>query len=634
VIFHITEKSSWLQAKSQGFYTAPSLETEGFIHLSTSAQVLGVANFRFAGRDDLVLLAVDPLKLEAPLVFEGVGSAKFPHVYGKLNLEAVVEVFEFRPTPQGFEALPKGVEKYAHQEVAELARYIGATKDLAEQNSHQTCWDADFGRRLGLSRLGLRHITLHPGEQSSLPHAESHEEEFVLVLKGRPHIWLDGFLYQAQEMDAIAFPAGTGISHCLINNTSEDIEFFAVGERTKKENKCFFPLHPEKQNENPEFFWSSAPRRDLGPNSGKASDLSGLKLKSERPEYFRSVFQIQPYPDFSYTVAGFKDTETFGKFWSLGRALGLKKLGVNIERLSPGFRTSWPHCHLKEEEFAFVLQGSPSVWLDGYLHRLGAGEGVSFPSGTGISHTVMSEDSREAWLLVVGEVPPEPDDDKIFYPLHPARNDDMLKEGFLWQERPRRQLGPHSGVPVPKLEKPFQLESQRLRLRRFVDSDLENIFSLDSDPEVMEHINGGVPATREESIETLARVQFLNRQFEKRGLFAAELKTTGEFVGWFCLKPLYGTGENELGYRLLKKFWQQGLATEGAEALRDFGFQEAGLEQMVATTNPKNLNSEKVLKKTGMKMTGLRELPGSRAGALMVNFWELTRAQWRRLRQN
>jgi uncharacterized cupin superfamily protein/uncharacterized protein (DUF952 family)/RimJ/RimL family protein N-acetyltransferase len=634
MIFHITSKSSWIHAKSQGFYTSPSQGIEGFIHFSTSVQVLGVANFIFTGQKDLVLLAVDPLRLSAPLIFEGVSSAKFPHVYGKLNLDAVVEVFEFESKNEIFESLPEGVHRYPHQQLAELGNYIGAVKDLAQENSTRTCWDADFGRRLGLSRLGLRHMILHPGAQSSLPHAESHEEEFVLVLKGRPHVWLDGNLFEAFELDCIAFPAGSGIGHCLINNTKEDIEYFVVGERTKRGNKCYFPLHPEKAAEDPDFFWNALPQRSLGPNSGKPGDLSALRSRGERPSYFKNVFQVDPYPLFSYTVGGVKDSETFAKTWPLGNSLGMKKLGINFERLAPGARTSWPHCHLKEDEFVFVIQGAPSVWLDGYLQRLNAGDGVSFPSGTGISHTVMNEDSRAAYLLVVGEVPSEPDDDKIFYPLHSARNDDMKNEGFLWEARPVRALGPHLGSPRPELKDPVVLESARLRFRYFSDSDLDNVIAIDSDSEVMKYISGGVPATREESVETLSRVQYLNSKQNGFGVFAAELKSTGEFVGWFCLKPLYGTGENELGYRLLRKFWSQGFATEGAEAIRDMAFSKIGLDQIVAITDPENIKSEKVLKKLGMTLNGLRELPGNQGVKMEVNFWELTRLSWRKLRQN
>ncbi len=59
-------------------------------------------------------------------------------------------------------------------------------------------------------------MTLPPGARTSLPHAESLEEEFVYVISGTPHVWIDGFIYELAAGCAVGFPAGTGISHCLI----------------------------------------------------------------------------------------------------------------------------------------------------------------------------------------------------------------------------------------------------------------------------------------------------------------------------------------------------------------------------------------------------------------------------------
>jgi uncharacterized cupin superfamily protein len=97
-----------------------------------------------------------------------------------------------------------------------------------------------------------------------------------------------------------------------------------------------------------------------------------------------------------------------------GAHFGLKRLGINHERLLPGRRTSYPHAESAEEEFVYVLSGTPDVWLDGHLHRLKPGDAVGFPAGTGQSHSFLNNTSEEVHLLVVGET--AKDENRIVYP--------------------------------------------------------------------------------------------------------------------------------------------------------------------------------------------------------------------------
>ena len=111
MILHIAHRDKWTAAQAAGDYRADSLLTEGFIHCSTPEQVLGPANERFRGQSDLALLVIDPDRLAADLVYEdsyGTGQV-FPHIYGPLNLDAVVRVVPFPPGPDGRFALPAGV---------------------------------------------------------------------------------------------------------------------------------------------------------------------------------------------------------------------------------------------------------------------------------------------------------------------------------------------------------------------------------------------------------------------------------------------------------------------------------------------------------------------------------------------
>ena len=92
MIYHITHGQLWQQAEKTGSYVNPSLETEGFIHFSTLDQVLGAANRYYRNVQDLLVIQVDERRLEAKLIWENTtgGSEPFPHVYGPLNLDAVI----------------------------------------------------------------------------------------------------------------------------------------------------------------------------------------------------------------------------------------------------------------------------------------------------------------------------------------------------------------------------------------------------------------------------------------------------------------------------------------------------------------------------------------------------------------
>ena len=94
IIFHVTTNTNWKEAKANGFYIHPSLKDEGFIHCSQEHQVAGVLERYFAGRTDLVKLVIDTDKLTSKFVFDWSPSSAdtFPHVYGVINLDAVVDV--------------------------------------------------------------------------------------------------------------------------------------------------------------------------------------------------------------------------------------------------------------------------------------------------------------------------------------------------------------------------------------------------------------------------------------------------------------------------------------------------------------------------------------------------------------
>ena len=95
VIYHVTTAAEWQSAKENGDYTSPSLQAEGFIHCSANdAQVAGVLQRYFSGKTNLVRLSIDTNKLTSRFIYEWSPSTAdtFPHVYGPINTDAVIEV--------------------------------------------------------------------------------------------------------------------------------------------------------------------------------------------------------------------------------------------------------------------------------------------------------------------------------------------------------------------------------------------------------------------------------------------------------------------------------------------------------------------------------------------------------------
>jgi len=103
MILHIASQADWEDAERRGSYDGPTLAIEGFIHASRRSQVVEVANRWFRGRQDLVLLVIDEDRLSAevrPENLEG-GEELYPHIYGPVECEAVVEVLSFDPSEVG-----------------------------------------------------------------------------------------------------------------------------------------------------------------------------------------------------------------------------------------------------------------------------------------------------------------------------------------------------------------------------------------------------------------------------------------------------------------------------------------------------------------------------------------------------
>ena len=96
MIYHVTTRESWQSAIQQGFYEASSLHSEGFIHTSKAEQVKGVLERYYSKEENLLLLHIDDNKVTSEIKWELAPSVneEFPHIYGKLNIDAVIKISE------------------------------------------------------------------------------------------------------------------------------------------------------------------------------------------------------------------------------------------------------------------------------------------------------------------------------------------------------------------------------------------------------------------------------------------------------------------------------------------------------------------------------------------------------------
>jgi RimJ/RimL family protein N-acetyltransferase len=167
-------------------------------------------------------------------------------------------------------------------------------------------------------------------------------------------------------------------------------------------------------------------------------------------------------------------------------------------------------------------------------------------------------------------------------------------------------------------------------LRRFSEADVDNLFELDGDPEVMRFV-GGRATPRDEVERDLipAYLRYYERG-DRYGFWAAVEKSTGDFLGWFHFRPPEGAppDEPELGYRLRKAAWGRGYATEGSRALIRKGFTELDVKRVVASAFADNVASRRVMEKSGMALVRTYHYSSPELGEGEGVEYALEKADW------
>lgn len=172
------------------------------------------------------------------------------------------------------------------------------------------------------------------------------------------------------------------------------------------------------------------------------------------------------------------------------------------------------------------------------------------------------------------------------------------------------------------------IETERLILRELEYADENDLFEMDSDPEVHLYIENNPVKSIDEITKT---IEMVKKQYMKNGIarWAVIDKSTNECIGWSGLKyfdqPLNNHNNfYELGYRFKKKHWGKGFATESSIAILDYAFSNLNTDRIFAMTDPKNINSKNVLTKLGFDFQETFDYGGD-----PTDWFELKKRTWK-----
>jgi uncharacterized cupin superfamily protein len=174
-----------------------------------------------------------------------------------------------------------------------------------------------------------------------------------------------------------------------------------------------------------------------------AGAATGAAAAGGRPSFVKRLSEIRDQGDTFYP--DHPEPHPIGR--DFADEFGFKRIGVGVITLRPGQRASLPHAHSEEDELAFVLEGTPDLWSDGHVHRLGPGDVVGWPAGTGIAHTLLNDTDKDVQVLFAGDR--QRPGDRVVYPVSPERQAQLEPER-AWADPPKHELGPHDGKPKPR----------------------------------------------------------------------------------------------------------------------------------------------------------------------------------------
>lgn len=304
----------------------------------------------------------------------------------------------------------------------------------------------EFAPAVNISHLRIAHMRLPPGVRGYPPLAVRNLEIFAFVLEGEPDLWIDGYLHRLKQGDGVCLNARTGIAHTLLNNTNKDVRIFNFTEPVSLMGKGVHPVDPavDENLKKMGMHWHDAPKRKLGPHDGLTDAKRGApspksSRKPKRPDFVHNWRDILDKKSGTYP----NSAEEHGIDATFGRRARFSRIGVHLEVLKPGRRTSWPHAERDEDEFVYVVSGKIDAWNDGHITPMGEGDFIGWEAGTGITHVIINNSNEDAVLIVGGEA--NRMRNQFWYPFHSKRNKEV--GALYWADHPVPKLGPHDGLP-------------------------------------------------------------------------------------------------------------------------------------------------------------------------------------------
>lgn len=319
---------------------------------------------------------------------------------------------------------------------------------LAHHGEESFGYNAPLGAKTGLSRLLVSHVRLPPGARSHIPNAVRDEEQFWFVLEGTPDFFVDGNLHQLEEGDGVTLNDRTGIATSFLNNTGKPVRLFFMSEGPRYATQYAHAL-PHDSGANKALkklgkHWHNAPKRTLGAHDGLTDAARGKKHGKHTRAKVRPAFVCHWRDLLADKPSMYNGSnEAQGINSRFGLQARFSRIGVHVELLKPGRRTSWPHAERDEEEFVYLAEGKVDCWLDGHVHHMKKGDFVGWRGGDGITHVIMNNGKEDAVLVVGGEA--SRFRSRVWYPYHPHRRKETGEN--YWHDHPVPKLGPHDGLP-------------------------------------------------------------------------------------------------------------------------------------------------------------------------------------------
>ncbi len=304
---------------------------------------------------------------------------------------------------------------------------------------------SELAHASGMTHLRVAHLRIPPGLRAYPPVAMRDDEVFFIVLEGAPDFWADGYVHRLREGDGVWLNARTGIGHSVLNNCDADVCILAFTEGQRHTSRAVHPVD-KAANENLASLgklWTDPPKRKRGPHDGQTDAMRGAPSpkgarKKTLPDFAMNWRDILEKDEGGYPGS----SEKHGIDARFGRRARFSRIGVHLEILKPGRRTSRPHAERDEEEFVYVVSGSVDAWNDGYITKMDAGDFIGWEAGTGITHVIMNNSDEDAVLIVGGEAGRR--NNQFWYPFHRAYNKEI--GALYWADHPVPKLGPHDGL--------------------------------------------------------------------------------------------------------------------------------------------------------------------------------------------